>query len=330
MITIIAAHTSAFDPQGSSNNETYWALGTAVNQVARFTMPFFFAISGYFFGVNVRCGGNAVCLAHSRAKRIGLVFLSWCLLYLLPYNLAAIYEFGALGPIKVAYWNILELSQDPVLLLMQGTKGHLWFLVAMICAVYISAVFIQRGMIKSLLAIAALFYVVGVLAKAYANTPIGLGLEFNTRNGPFFSLLPFASGYCISGLKVDARWLWYGAILFSLGLAVHFVEVYVLWRYYETSPRQDYVFASYLAGMGVAISSLSQHKLLQRDALSKIGRLSLGIYVVHIVFVDNLRVIDSIIHSALWDIVYIFLVLGLSVASVLLSAKNRYAKHIVI
>ncbi len=55
------------------------------------------------------------------AKRITMIFFAWSLIYLLPLNIGAFMITGV-GPIKVSYWNVVGLLNEPVSLLMQGTK----------------------------------------------------------------------------------------------------------------------------------------------------------------------------------------------------------------
>ena len=106
------------------------------------------------------------------AKRIGIMFLFWSFVYVLPYDLTQIQNYGVLGPIKASYWKIYNLSQDPIRLIMQGTKVHLWFLIGLLFSIYISAFFIYQKLSKGLLVTSIFLYLFGLLAKAYADTPM--------------------------------------------------------------------------------------------------------------------------------------------------------------
>ncbi len=260
------------------------------------------------------------------SKRILIIFLAWSLFYLLPYNISAIYYYGASGSFMVAYANITRLIQDPLALVMQGTKVHLWFMVALLFACCISAIFIHKKWVKSLVVLSVLLYTVGVLAKAYAGTPLGLEIDFNTRNGPFFSTLLFVTGYLLSGFKRDTRWLAFGLLLFVAGAVIHLSEIYVIWKIFGTTPVQDFVFGTYIMGVGVAVASLSDHPVLQSSVLSKVGQMTLGIYAVHYLYVELFVGIGRSIKSPIWDICYILLVFSLSAVSVLILSRNRFAR----
>jgi len=208
---------------------------------------------------------------------------------------------------------------------MQGTKIHLWFMVALLFSVFISAVFIKNKCYVSLAIFSLLLYLFGVLANSYSNTPIGIEISFNTRNGPFFGTLPFASGYFISGThRYQMAKIWF------IPLIPHFSEIYVLKVFFDTPTNQDYVFGTFFMGLGVAIISLSNHNVLQNQALANIGKMTLGIYAVHLIYVDLLRIIDKRIDSPLWDVSYVGLVLILSIISVLYISKFQGLKKIVV
>lgn len=124
IIAIIVLHTEPFR-YGYEDNFHHQYAFIIFNQLARFAVPFFFVISGYFWGIKVQCGlGKAYTLL--TVKRLVLLFLIWSFLYLIPYDVNMIFDYGLLGPIKKSFWCIRELISDPVKLLFQGTKVHLW------------------------------------------------------------------------------------------------------------------------------------------------------------------------------------------------------------
>ncbi len=322
IVAVIAIHTTPFFSE-VYHNGFYYNLSVFINQIARFAVPFFFVIAGYFWGVKIRNGDNLFKVTNSIAVRILAIYLFWSVIYLLPYNLSAIYQYGMLGPIKFSYWNFLNAIQKYDNLLLQGTKVHLWFLTSLMFSIYISALFINKNAKFSLLIFSISLYVFGTLLKSYADTPIGITVNFNTRNGPFFSTLLFVSGYVISRFTPSKSWLLIGGLLFTFGSSIHFLEIYTLNKLFRTDLYQDYVFGTYLMGLGAAILSLSNHSLLRVRALSNFGPIVLGIYAIHFIFVDLFAPIDSIFDSALWEIIYIVVVLVLSIFSVRLMSRSR-------
>lgn len=332
VIAVITMHMLSFRADISIENEEYCRyFYVIINQFLRFAVPFFFVISGYFWGAKIRNSGCLLEYSLNMAKRISYIFVAWCIIYLLPFNLGALYSLGMLGPIKKSYWRFCDLIQQPVaLLLLQGTEYHLWFLPAILFALSISVVFVYKKQIKSLVLFSMILYVFGVLAKSYANTPIGIHMEFNTRNGPFFSTFLFVTGYLMSGINANTRWLVYGFIIFCAGTCLHFLEIYMLWTVFGISPIQDFVIGTYFMGVGVAMVALSDHSVLKSHLFSKVGRLTLGIYAVHAIFVSWLRPIYKITDSVLWEIGSVAVVFVLSVISSILLSKSKITRKLVI
>jgi surface polysaccharide O-acyltransferase-like enzyme len=330
IIAVICVHTSPFYGPEFSDNYIYKYLAVIIDQTARFAVPFFFAISGYFWGVKVRGGSDPLFSANKMGKKIVIIFLFWSFIYLLPYNFLSVFKFGILGPIKVAYWHVLNILNSPLSLFVQGTKIHLWFLVGLLCSLYITAFFVKYNAPFLLLIFSIALYVIGVLAKSYADTPFGFYLNFNTRNGPFFGTLLFCSGYFISSLKPSEKWIYYGLAIFLIGWLIHFSEIYFLWALYKVSLIHDYVFGTYLMGVGAALMALSNHQLLRNKSLSGIGQLTLGIYASHYIFVDLFKYIDADMANPVWEVGYVFIVLFLSVGLTKYMSKIKYINKVVV
>lgn len=307
-------------------------LAVLMDQFSRFAVPFFFVIAGYFWGTKIRSGFSLTSVSASMAKRIGFMFIAWSLIYLLPYDIRSIADYGLLGPIKEAYWHLSSLMHKPVDLVMQGTKDHLWFLNALIWSLGISYFFLKKQHNTMLIFISVVLYLTGILAKAYSNTPLGLHLHFNTRNGPFFGTIFFVSGYFLSRFNPNSGWFKKGMGLFGLGIVVHFSEICLLWKLYKISPYQDYVVGTYFMGVGIAVASLSNIALWENlctPFLTNLSRFTLGIYGVHFIFVDLLRPISQLTAMWLWQIGYVAAVFFLSAVSVMLLSKNKLTRRII-
>lgn len=329
ILAVIALHTSPFRANTATPGLLYPFLDALINQTARFAVPFFFLISGYFWGQKVRHGAEPVHLAHTTARRLACIFAVWSIIYVLPFDLTPVLEHGWRGFIESITSHLASLLKKPAWLLVQGTEGHLWFLVALICCTYMAAWFIRQGMPGRLLACAVCLYVAGLLAKAYIDTPIGLHLHFNTRNGPFFGLLPFVTGITLASCQPNTRWWVYGIAVFMLGSGLQACELYLLTKYFGAPPAQDYVSGTFFMGLGVGLIAISEHRRAGVAALGAIGRMSLGIYVIHYAFVKMLRPIDRATDAFLWQIGYVVLVLALSIVTVRLLSRHPTTRRIV-
>jgi surface polysaccharide O-acyltransferase-like enzyme len=326
---VIAIHTTPFAFSGWQESDVF-SVPMLINQFSRFAVPFFFVMAGYFWGVKIRGAVGVVPTTVSMAKRIALVFIAWSFIYLLPYNVSSIFQYGLLGPIKQSYWNLSILVQTPLDILAQGTAVHLWFLVGLLTSLVITALFVVGEHVRSLMVCSVVLYAFGLFAKAYLDTPFGIHVDFNTRNGPFFGLIFFASGYVISRMTPNSGWLWKGLVLLTLGYVILFMELSFLHKHYGTSPLQDYVAGTYLVGLGCSLVALSNPSFLRIQSLSETGRLSLGIYAIHIIFVDWFHPIGLLACSPTWEIGYVVLVLLFSIAAVFLMSKSEVLRRLVI
>lgn len=333
IIAVILLHTQPFGDNSFQEKSLFFAyIHTIIFNLALFAIPFFFVISGYFWGIKVRSGLSIDLTSTKMIKRLLLIFLVWSFIYLFPHDITsiknAINQYGIFGPIMVSYRSLRnQLVFSPITLLFRGTKDHLWFLMALTCAVTITYFCVKRGIIKSLVAVALILYIINLLATPYSRTPIGINITFNTRYGPFFGTIFFVSDYLLSNYKPTYKWLYIGLYIFSAGVIMHFLEAYYLWKVYGVMPY-NYLLGTYLIGLGISILSLSNHKLIKCNRLATIGQLTLGIYLIHFLFVDLLRPIGKIFLHSVWEIGYPIIVLCLSLASVSFLSKHKYTKGI--
>ena len=328
IISVIALHTLPF--MGNDYNDgTLYAVGLVINQFARFAVPFFFVIAGYFWGKKIITGSPLGAVSRSMASRLLLIFGAWSLIYLLPYNLSAIVELGPLGPFEQAFWRTYNLLHDPLRLVFEGPKVHLWFLIGLLCALLVAHTMFALGAGMLLPWVTLILYLVGVLAGAYASTPLGISIEFDTRNGPFFASLLFVAGYLLARYEPGQHWFRMGALIFVAGWLLQSLELFMLVEVFAADLLQDYVFGTFLLGPGAAMMALSNHPLLRWGRLSSTGRLTLGIYAVHLVFVDIIRPFDAAMSSPWWELAHLGLVFLLSLFVTNLFAASARLKRIV-
>jgi len=330
IFAVVAIHTMPFF-------DTYiWPgsdldLGHLLNQLARFAVPFFFVISGYFWSLKTKTPYQIKTVTKKTSKKITIILLAWSAIYLLPTNLFNSFQNGTLGPIKTIYWNLSDLLAHPIRTAMEGGRVHLWFLVALLFCLAISATFISRNMKKSLIGLSIALYLTGLLGKAYADSPIGFHCDFNFRNGPFFGLIFFVTGYALGQLENKKHWLALGFFLAISGSLMHFAELFVLRLLWGTTMIQDYVIGTYFMGVGVALIALSNPQFLRVALLSKAGPLVLGIYAIHLVFVDLIGPIGAgLTGITWWELGYPAAVFTLSLASTYAMSRFRLTKQIVV
>jgi len=174
------------------------------------------------------------------------------------------------------------------------------------------------------------------LAKSYVETPFGIRMDFDTRNGPFFGTIFFVAGYYLASFTPNSSWLSKGLAVFLFGLILQSVEVYLLWTVYGTGSyddfamNQEYVIGTFFVGLGVSMAALSNHSFFRSKHLSNLGKFTPGIYVIHIFFVNLFQPVDEVYNSLSWEIGYVLLILFLSVTSVLLLSANKFTRWLVV
>jgi surface polysaccharide O-acyltransferase-like enzyme len=332
IIGVIVIHTTRL--KGDELKDAYDYFYVAINQGSRFAVPFFFIISGFFFAKKISVRDTVLPVAEKILKRLGLIWLFFCMVYILPYDLFSVFEYGVAGPVKMVYWNLENIISDPVRLVFEGSKGHLWFLVSLANSVLIATLFLRywkKNPLLPLIIVSVALYIFGLLAKSYSETPLGIHIDFNTRNGPFFSTIFFVLGYVLSYINFSQKYFAYGFMIMALGYGIHFWEIYYLYSAYGVSPAShDYVVGTVLVGLGGAWMALSGHPLLKITSASRIGKYTLGIYGIHFVFIDLLMHIDKQLSSPAWEIVYVGLVFLLSSGVTLIAAKYDRLKKVLI
>lgn len=330
MIAVIAIHTAPFQIQSSPIGSTL-DLATVINQVARFAVPFFFVLSGYFWSQKFKDESEIYEPTVKAVKRIAFIFVAWSAIYLLPMNFFDAFTYGAFELIKQGYWNLVNAASRPLVTLMQGTKVHLWFLVGLLCSLFISALLLRHKLERVLVVVAVAFYSVGLAGKAYSDTPLGIRADFDFRDGPFFALIFFVTGYFLQRRRPSDAWFPIGLSIAIFGMFLHFAELLMLRSYWGTTMNQDYVMGTYFFGIGVALIALSNTKYLNFCRVASIGRVVLGIYASHFIFVEILRPLDNkFAGNGIWDVWYVFAVFVLSYALVSMFSRFHLTRRLVV
>lgn len=305
-------------------------LATVLNQAARFAVPFFLILSGYFWAQKVKGDLGIVAPSVTMAKRIGFVFLAWSAIYLFPTNIADAFAHGPVGLARQVYWNLASTMSRPANTIFQGTKGHLWFLNGLLCSIGISALLLRHERKRLLVALALALYAIGLAGKAYSDTPLGFDIGFNFRNGPFFSLIFFVTGYLLHRTSPTPMWLPAGLAIAMAGFVLQLAETWLLHARWGTSMVQDYVVGTYFLGLGVAMIALSNSRYLDWPRVASIGPLVLGIYAAHMAFVDLLAPLERRwTHSGWRSVTYVVAVFALSYTAANVMRRFRLTRKLV-
>lgn len=311
-----------------------WNLPTIVNQLARFAVPCFFVLSGYFWAKRTADPARRWPVTRQMLQRLLLLFVGWSLLYTLPWDSGRL-----LRNWPASYGDILErnlrwIGSHKLLVALQGTETHLWFLVALASAVGISTLWLRWGSWRSLLLFGVVLFALAMLMRPYVKWPIGIPVRFNPRNGPAFALLPFALGIALafrasSPAQSPGAWQRWGLGLWLTGILLSAAELTWLRVSYGRSLAQDAVFSTMLCGLGAACFALGNPAWLARSRLAQLGPLVLGIYAVHPLIIDLVLPQLPRPRGVLADLLTVALVFVLSWGVSSLLARGRWTRGLV-
>lgn len=328
IVAVIVIHTIPFATSVPIGEQ--FDLATLVQMPTRFAVPFFFILSGYFWAQKLASQQEIVAPTMAMLKRIAFLFFVWSAIYLLPTNLFEAFQYGPLGPVKQVYWNAVTAVSNPLDTVMQGTKEHLWFLMGLLWSLAISAVLLRYKQTWLLLPLAIALYVIGLTGKAYSDSPLGFQIDFNFRNGPFFSLIFFVTGYLLYRKPSRPAWFPIGLTIAVLGFFLQFAELWTLHQQWGTSLGQDYVIGTYFFGLGIAMMGLSGSRYLDFPSAAAIGPLVLGIYASHCIVIDFLKPLGR--HFAgnwIWSAAQVGVVFFLAYALARLMVKSGVTRKMV-
>ncbi len=285
---------------------SWFVTSIFITQGVRFAIPFFSIVAGYFFGKKIREGGNPQSLLSSYTGRLLSVLVFWSVVYLL-------------FPLKfrIISYKIIAILNHPETLMVEGTKFHLWFLISLILSLGIVEIFVSRGQETKLILFSLILYFLGLLGGSYSFIlrHFGIGIDFNTRNGPFFTTLFVAIGWFLSSGKFSIRPS-FAVLVTVVGYALHMTEVFVLTKYSLVKPWYcAYVVGTILFGIGPVLLLLSKKDMGQSNLLSFMGKYTLGVYVSHIIFLDLIFPLRIRFHSLFVEMIYPFVVYALAFAA---------------
>jgi surface polysaccharide O-acyltransferase-like enzyme len=327
MLAVIQIHS----PWYSKVNVTSLDVATILDQLARFAVPFFFVISGYLWASRASISGDYWPRSVATSKRVLIIFFFWSMIYAVGPSLYVIRQEG----IDRLITNIVSVfypfdSIRFITAALEGTKNHLWFLPALAIAVLISGALLARRREATLIVLAISLFLIGLAGTAYSDAPYGFTSRFNFRNGPFFSLIMFVSGYAIHRYGQRIELLSTGVGLAIGGFFFQLVETTWIHQQWGTPLLHDYLVGTYFFGLGMSMIALSNAPYLRVKALASIGPLILGVYASHYYFVEHIRWLERFIHSPqLREIAYIAIVFILALVTSFVLARWRGTRQFV-
>lgn len=309
---VICLHSGPFFGIGG----IYDYVAFFINHSFRFSIPFFFIVSGYFFSKKLskeEANISQTWLAY--IKRLFLIVLFWSIFYVIANSISFSPSFDfTITP--VSFYDIL----------FEGGKFHLWFVVSLIWASSILVIFVKYDKINTLFIFASLLYIFGLSMQSYQVVFYDFSIHNSyTRNGPFFSTLFFCLGYITYPKNTYNK---KPLLMTILGFLLIFVEFYILRLYYGDPPLGNYFLGSIPYAYGIFQLCL-KHKSMGSALIYKIGPCTLGIYVLHVFYINLLLPLKDHLNIFVYSFTYPFLIFFISLLTTIALSRVPFVKRFI-
>lgn len=321
ILFVVAIHSNPFAYNTSVDN--------IINIFARFAVPFFFIVSGYFLGKKLQVVKNTNGYVKNSLFKNFKLYISWILVFFF-YDLSVrmLEAISAGESLK----NVIGLHLDGFFnlkILYYGTGGgsfHLWFLIALLWSILIVYVFVKVNKLSILLIASLLLSIVGVFGQSYS---VIWEIPIDTRDTLFFGLFYTTLGTFFAFHQHKLIWsnkIW--LCLMGVFSAMQVVEGIVLINYFD-APLGNYYLSTIPLCISLFAVALKSKGVSEKNILAKIGKDSVGIYVMHPIFLSSAIIlvellgIEFITDTFVWNILFTPAVLLISYICYMLIQKIK-------
>lgn len=192
--------------------------------ISRLGVPFFFAISGYFFYKKVNYEKDLLSVMRKTIKRLIKLYLVWIAIYM-PILLK---NFNESGNLKA---NIIKFVQE----LLFKAPAFQWYTLALVVGIPITAYIYNNKSFRDTIIILSVLYLIGCFGNTYLHIlnldnifKNYLNIFLTTRNGLFFSPIFIFIGIAISKFehKINKKIKYKEAYIICM--IAYFFEVYLV------------------------------------------------------------------------------------------------------
>ena len=248
--------------------------GDIVDALARFAVPVFFMISGYF------AYSNSTEKLISKMKNIIKIYFWGAVIYICFYGILALYDVGIKGAMWycILYFNPMSIVKFIVFNVPRSSE-HLWFLVALIY-VYGLHYFVVKWKIKD-----CVYLWIGVVLLAIhlllgvGISSIGIVIPICVIRNFLFMGYPF---YCIGMLIRKNEDLVHKKITHKRAMILILIGVIETVISYFICGGNELYIGSVLVAVALLIISLKTKEIQIYEKIIKLSQTSTGIYLIHI------------------------------------------------
>lgn len=291
---IVLGHAGPFDKTVDYHGNIFLKLLLLVFfHVRRMGLPFFLLASGFLFGRSLEKGLPLTPRYVKALKRLTRIFLIWTVFYAFePFGNPQLREnFLTFDMLKAYYWQIHYLAEQPLLLIIGGTKYNLWFIPSLITSLSILTLFISLKKTRYLPWMAVTMY---ILSQCLHQEPLKSVVE----TSKYYEHL---RSYCMGFAYVAGGW-WFSQQtkfsmktalkLFTVALVFQITQDLALWHFYHLKPYSFMSIGLLPAIFGIFVMIMCYPDFGKNTVLHHAGSMTLGIYVLHPLILDILRILD--------------------------------------
>ena len=331
ILLVVLIHINVFEHSMQTYSSAIPGVLHNFVKSCRIPVPLFFIIAGYFFGRKLSMGMPPAQMLKRAFRRLLPIFIGWNVLYfLIPGDWIRLsLQYDVVRPV---YWHLLDMIEavrdDPFMPIYRGIRVHLWFLPALLSGFTIMAGFIVFKKEKYLIPFSFALYIFSLLGNSYKGLPFSLDAPYLTKYGPFTSTLFVSLGWWMAWRRRFTRRQ--GMHLVIFGTICMAVETHLLCRYYGTSAHGDYLLGVVPFSLGALVLALSCPGIGQNTFFQRWGAaFTLGIFVTHVMIMDNLAFLHRYIKPVLWDLFFPVTVYLLAVGITMLLKKSSKTSWLV-
>lgn len=291
--------------------------GRVLDALARFAVPFFFVVSGFFLSHP----GASLAKAILRAlRRAAVPFIVWMLAYLVWFR-PAVSDFSHVG----FYVRLLVFG---------GPAYHLWFLSSLgLCSVLLLLCMRAKLSTALLVSLAVALYAVGLLLGSYYPLITGGGrFRFDMRSGPFFGLPFMIAGHLLARTRPMVS-LPVALAIMGVGGGLQIGET-IATGHWSGIRGRDLVIGTAPFGIGAFLTAHALPSGPVVRGLAVLGRYSLGVFCSHVLVLELVRKVAAAVHIPdIWtfqgELVTVALVVIIATAVCVAAGQVRWLRPLV-
>lgn len=310
VFAVVCIHTQPF------KDVTIWifhgnSLFFVINTIARFAVPFFFMTSGFLFGNKISFNNNKSFYFYKYMLRLAKLYFSWMLFYfiidcVLGFIKSIIQHTSFDLRSMFGYKTIVKLLLN--IFYYGYVSDHLWYLIALLWSIIILFLFINMKKLNLLLALSFFLNMIGLFGNSYHGI---IGLPVNTRDALFFGLF-----YCTLGCSIafNKDHILKKISSFSASLILIFFVIFtllqlgehvILVQYFGGKITSDFFISTIPMTSSLFLITLKVSTIGKNSYLTTMGKNSLGIYVIHPIFIIILsRLLINVVHIKSNSVLY--------------------------